>query len=637
MRSKYTYDESGVTFFYFALTVLSLVVAPATMYMLFGKKNSDASAKPKTPKVRTRRPKAKSATPNIKLGLILAGWALIFLLSYKVKTTEVKEMKTWDPYEILGLDNGESEEVITRAYRKLSLKWHPDKVSKDLKDKAGEMMAEINRAHKTLTNAEARENYEKYGNPDGMQTQSMGIALPKLLVEAHTSPFVLALYGLVFGFVMPFYVGRWWYNSTRYQKDHILNPTMSTFFKNIREHISQRNLIELLTAASEFGEDDIKYRPSDEAALQALVEKIRHVSQVYAHDIFSVSKKFTGKDAWKANILLHAHFFRVKIDDGELADQQLQVVMTALTLVHRGLLQISTTHNWYTCSTLLMNISQMLVQGVYCYDAPLIQLPGITWENQPKIFKEKGLYSNHQLVRMAAGEQRQVLSVLNDKQFEEAIRVAKMIPRLEIAHVLLTVVGDKAITPASIVTLIVKVRIANAVHKIAPRGKGVAVADIEDIGDDDTVAIESFVSDFGKREKESKQAPPEAYCPYFAGRKDSQWWLSFANYQSGKLVVPPVRISDLVSERVVVLQFQAPPQKETYRFHLSIKSDSYIGNDVMQEVQMTVVDRSTLPPEPAVVDDISEPEEDSIAAQMAQLRGQQAGARRNDDDSSDEE
>ncbi|KAJ2814801.1 secretory subunit, partial [Coemansia erecta] len=354
----------------------------------------------------------------------------------------------------------------------LSLKWHPDKVSKDLKDTAGEMMAEINRAHKTLTNAEARENYEKYGNPDGMQTQSMGIALPKLLVEAHTSPFVLALYGLVFGFVMPFYVGRWWYNSTRYQKDHILNPTMSTFFKNIREHISQRNLIELLTAASEFGEDDIKYRPSDEAALQALVEKIRHVSQVYAHDIFSVSKKFTGKDAWKANILLHAHFFRVKIDDGELADQQLQVVMTALTLVHRGLLQISTTHNWYTCSTLLMNISQMLVQGVYCYDAPLIQLPGITWENQPKIFKEKGLYSNHQLVRMAAGEQRQALSVLNDKQFEEAIRVAKMIPRLEIARVLLTVVGDKAITPASIVTLIVKVRIANAVHKIAPRGKG---------------------------------------------------------------------------------------------------------------------------------------------------------------------
>ncbi|KAJ2789101.1 secretory subunit, partial [Coemansia guatemalensis] len=208
-----------------------------------------AASKPQTPKLRSRKPRAKSSGPSIKVVLILVGWALIFILSYKVKTTEVKEAKMWDPYEVLGIDNGETEEVIRRAYRKLSLKWHPDKVDKEMKEKAGEMMAEINRAHKTLTNAEARENYEKYGNPDGMQTQSMGIALPKLLVEAHTSPFVLALYGLLFGFIMPFYVGRWWYNSTRFQKDHILNPTMSTFFKNIREHISQRNLIELLTAA----------------------------------------------------------------------------------------------------------------------------------------------------------------------------------------------------------------------------------------------------------------------------------------------------------------------------------------------------------------------------------------------------
>ncbi|KAJ2751418.1 secretory subunit, partial [Coemansia nantahalensis] len=206
------------------------------------------------------------------------------------------------------------------------------------------------------------------------------------------------------------------------------------------------------------------------------------------------------------------------------------------------------------------------------------------------------------------------------------------IPRLEIARALLTVVGDKIITPASIVTLIVKVRLANAPAKAAARGKG---ADIEDIADEDTAAIESFVAAHEKTAQ--KQTPPEAYCPYFAGRKDSQWWLCFANYQSGKLVVPPVRISDLETERVVVLQFQAPMQTETYRFHLTIKSDSYIGCDVMQEVQMAVVDRSALPPEPEIVDDISEPEEDSIAAQMAQLRGQQAGARRANDDSSDEE
>ncbi|KAJ2379792.1 secretory subunit, partial [Coemansia sp. RSA 2559] len=319
----------------------------------------------------------------------------------------------------------------------------------------------------------ARDNYEKYGNPDGMQTQSMGIALPRLLVEAHTSPFVLALYGLIFGFIMPFYVGSWWYNSTRYQKDRILNTTMATFFKNIREHISQRNLIELLTAASEFAEDDLKYDPSEEAALNAIVEKSQNVSRRHALENFTPSKKFTSKDAWKANVLLHSHFFRVEISDTKLADQQQQVVMTALTLVHRGLLQISTGHNWYSCSNLLMGISQMLVQGVCAYDAPIIQLPGITWETQHKLYKEKKLYSVNQLMRMPAPEQREALQVLNDKQFSEAIQVAKTIPRLEIARAMLTVVGDKVITPSSIVTLIVKLKIANAKGKIVPREKGV--------------------------------------------------------------------------------------------------------------------------------------------------------------------
>ncbi|KAJ2017976.1 secretory subunit [Coemansia sp. S680] len=520
MGAKYIYDESGVTFFYYALTVLSLVVAPATLYLVFGKNSSDAELKPKTPKLHSRKVRAKSNLPKIKLMLVLAGWALIFLLSYKVKTTEIKEAEMWDPYKVLGIDSGESEETITKSFRKLSLKWHPDKVGKDLKEKAGEMMAEINRAYKTLTNAEARENYEKFGNPDGMQTQSMGIALPKLLVEAHTSPFVLMLYGLMFGFIMPFYVGRWWYNSTRYQKDGILNPTMGTFFKNIREHISQRNLIELLTAASEFSEDDLKFRPSEEKALSEIAENVQRVSRRYALENFTSSKKFTSKDSWKANVLLHAHFFRVQISDANLADQQQQIVMTALTLVHRGLLQISTVHNWYNCSTLLMNISQMLVQGVYAFDAPLVQLPGITWENQPAIYKNKGLYSINQLMRMPASEQRQALDVLNDKQFEEAIRVAKAIPRVEISRALLTVVGDRVITHQSIVTLVVKLKVANAHKMISPR-RGAAVVDIEEIRDEDTAAIENFVANHEKTA--TKQSPPEAYCPYFSGRKDSQW------------------------------------------------------------------------------------------------------------------
>ncbi|KAJ2705032.1 secretory subunit, partial [Coemansia spiralis] len=89
MSAKYTYDESGVTFFYYALTIIILVVAPATLSVLFSKKSADAASRPKTPKARARRlgPKSSSAA-TIKLGLLAVGWLLIFVLTYKVKTTE---------------------------------------------------------------------------------------------------------------------------------------------------------------------------------------------------------------------------------------------------------------------------------------------------------------------------------------------------------------------------------------------------------------------------------------------------------------------------------------------------------------------------------------------------------------------
>ncbi|KAJ1673535.1 secretory subunit, partial [Spiromyces aspiralis] len=205
--ARYTYDESGVTFYYFALTIVGLITVPATLAFFVAKGESEAPQKPKTLKLRQKKAVAKSKGPQIKAGLVVLGWIIIALLAYQVKITPVQNTQTWDPYEILGIDPV----------------W--------------------------LTDDVARENYEKYGHPDGLQTTTMGIALPKWLVEAHASPFVLGVYGLVFGFVLPFYVGRWWYRSSRFTKDSILNPTMSTFFKNIRENISQRNLVEIITAA----------------------------------------------------------------------------------------------------------------------------------------------------------------------------------------------------------------------------------------------------------------------------------------------------------------------------------------------------------------------------------------------------
>ncbi|XP_036032922.1 dnaJ homolog subfamily C member 5B [Onychomys torridus] len=65
-------------------------------------------------------------------------------------------------YEILGLNKGASCEEIKKTYRKLALKYHPDKNPDD--PSAAEKFKEINNAHTILTDMSKRNIYDKYGS-----------------------------------------------------------------------------------------------------------------------------------------------------------------------------------------------------------------------------------------------------------------------------------------------------------------------------------------------------------------------------------------------------------------------------------------------------------------------------------------
>ena len=63
-------------------------------------------------------------------------------------------------YEILGVSRDASQEDIKRAYRKLSLKFHPDRCPPDKKEEAESKFKEISSAYETLNDERQRREYD---------------------------------------------------------------------------------------------------------------------------------------------------------------------------------------------------------------------------------------------------------------------------------------------------------------------------------------------------------------------------------------------------------------------------------------------------------------------------------------------
>jgi curved DNA-binding protein len=70
-------------------------------------------------------------------------------------------MATRDYYDVLGVNKNASNEELKRAYRKLAMKYHPDKNPN--KKEAEERFKEINEAYAVLSDKEKRRQYDTFG------------------------------------------------------------------------------------------------------------------------------------------------------------------------------------------------------------------------------------------------------------------------------------------------------------------------------------------------------------------------------------------------------------------------------------------------------------------------------------------
>lgn len=67
-----------------------------------------------------------------------------------------------DYYDVLGLKKGASDDDIKSAFRKLAMKYHPDKNPDD--EKAEEMFKELNEAYSVLSDPDQKDKYDRFGH-----------------------------------------------------------------------------------------------------------------------------------------------------------------------------------------------------------------------------------------------------------------------------------------------------------------------------------------------------------------------------------------------------------------------------------------------------------------------------------------
>ncbi|KAN0062721.1 secretory subunit [Thecaphora frezii] len=664
--AEYKYDEEGGQFLTFVLTFLLMLLVPLT-YSLFPSSSPHRSKAswfdaPGQKVAAIKRANRRSlANPQIskRFLVVVAGWSIVAFLFQKILNTAANSSHAiYDPFQILGIATTATEKEIKKHYKRLSVKFHPDKLvlaENQTKEEVESHYIELTKAYKALTDETIRKNFELYGHPDGRQEMSMGIALPRWVVESHNNIYVLGIYGLIFGVGLPYLVARWWYGSRSKTKDGIINSTAQTYFQHLRDDTPVPRILALLAVSDEFDDARLNRRgkDADEEALNQLDKDVRaRLDQLVPE--WGLIDSFRTPSIRKALILLYAHVLRVDTPNARLTKAKYQYAHRAVALLN-GLMSISLAHNWLDETLVIMGLIQRFVQAVPMIEGPeveLAQLPGVSVETAQQLIKANPLASLgiQGLWKMAEGERKRIITAggASPQEYDEAVKVMREWPRLEFVDAYFQVTGEKLATPGSIVQFVVEVRtlplgkdgslLRDGVRMDAKRTDEETSVRPGSEDDDDTQLDALIGRKDDKSNKEGKTPAGFVRAPFFLEERKPSWWVLLGDHKLDRVIVQPTKVSDVGSERVRTykVQFQAPPQAGLYTFQAVLRSDSYLGCDAARSVKLKVDDPSALE-EAEVEDEISDPEEDSLAGQMAVMRGQRVKPARVKSEESEEE
>ncbi|KAI1788927.1 translocation protein sec63 [Ganoderma leucocontextum] len=638
--AKHNYDETGNMVAYFVFTFLSVFLVPYTLVSFSASKPPSISGCQCQHCIAQRehirkREKGSLLSPKLRRRtfVLLVGWSIMAFFAYKIWTTE-NISKVYNPFEILDISTSSTTKEIKSHFKKLSRKFHPDKVKlavNETMEMVEAKFVEITKAYKSLTDETIRENWEKYGHPDGRQEVTTGLALPPWVAD---NVWVLAAYGLIFGGALPAIVGRWWFGNMEKTKDGVHARSAATFFKTLSEESSMDEVTTSLGKAFEY-ELPAKVGKA-ETELDHLESLIKEKLAGKWGELVRLAEVVPGEHDTRrrAFILLYAHFLRVPVQNATLQKEQTTLLLQTPTLLN-SMLNITTSRNWLLPTIAAMRLHAYITQALLPskVDLKAAQLPGIQQSDAAAFSKSE------------SGDFSDAVSSLSASDSSELGNAQKALERLgqtEIVDASFKVIGERFVTPSSFVHLLVKLRVV----PLGQDGKAAAVPK----RDKET---EKRDHEFLLSKKEMEDPPngeyssQYAHAPYWPANRKPSWWIVLADVKSNKVVVPPMKITDVpvanpqrgTDYRSYKIQFQAPQNVGLFTWKVVVINDTFVGDEASRDVVLKIDDPAVLDADDANDDDdISDPEEDSLAGQMALMRGGSVkmlpGEEEDDDDES---
>ncbi|CAM8919119.1 unnamed protein product [Rhodiola kirilowii] len=309
---------------------------------------------------------------------------------------------------------------------------------------------------------------------------------------------------------------------------YISYTTIERFSSSLTAMTKMKGLLEILSSASEYSQ--LPVRPGEEDVIRRLMN----------HQRLSFDNQKCTDPHVKTNVLLQAHFSRHNVG-GNLA-LDLQEILIYATRLLQAMVDVISSNGWLSLALLAMELSQMVVQGIWERDSSLLQLPHFTKELAKKCQEHpnKSIETVFDLAEMEDDERRDLLQ-MSDSQLLDIVRFCNRFPNIDVTYEVLNAGNVRA-------------------------------------GEDITLQVNL------ERDMEGRTEIGPVDAPRYPKPKEEGWWLVLGDAETNQLLA--IKKVPLQSKSKVKLHFTASKEPGNKFYTLYFMCDSYLGCD--QEYNFTV-------------------------------------------------